>query len=137
MSDKCFIDTNIFAYSIDSANSDKQRRAKSLIEEIILNQRGVISTQVLQELYVVATRKLGIRPTEARKQMEYMLQFELVIVDAVLIKEAIDCSILDQISYWDALLVVSAANANCASLLTEDLNHGQMIKGVRVNNIFK
>ena len=69
--------------------------------------------------------------------MDNLLDFEVIEIDVPLIKEAIDCSILDQISYWDALVVVSAQKGGCALLLTEDLNHGQVIKGVKIENIFK
>ena len=57
MKDKFFIDTNIFIYSIDIANSKKQNRSKELIQEGILNDRGVISFQVVQEFINSAKKK--------------------------------------------------------------------------------
>jgi predicted nucleic acid-binding protein len=59
---------------------------------------------------------------------------ETVVVDRQLIEDAVDCSILNQLSFWDALIVTSAAAARCTTLLTEDLNHGQTIAGVRVEH---
>ncbi len=45
-------------------------------------------------------------------------------------------SILNRISFWDALIVVSAEKSACTELWTEDLNHGQTIRGVRIRNPF-
>jgi predicted nucleic acid-binding protein len=55
----------------------------------------------------------------------------------MLIKEAIDCAIINQLSFWDALIVVAAESARCEILWTEDLNHGQVIRGVRIENSLK
>jgi hypothetical protein len=52
----------------------------------------------------------------------------------MLIKEAIDCAIINRLSFWDALIVVAAESAHCEELWTEDLNPGQVIRGVRIEN---
>jgi len=137
MSDKVFIDTNILVYANDKTSPEKQYKCTVKIKEIHRHGNGVISTQVLHEFYVASTKKLKISPIEARRQIDSLLDFEIIEIDVPLIKEAIDCSILDQISYWDALVVVSAQKGGCGILLTEDLNHGQIIKGIKVENIFK
>ena len=137
MSVKFFIDTNIFIYLNDHASFEKQKKSRAKLEEIYSQGTGVISTQVLQEFYVVSTKKFKLPPVEVRKQVESMLDFEVINIDVPLIKEAIDSSILDQISYWDALIVASAQKGGCDHVLTEDLNHDQVIKGVKIVNIFK
>ena len=53
------------------------------------------------------------------------------------LREAIDCSIINRLSFWDALIVVSAESARCEILWTEDLNHGQVIRGVHIENPLK
>jgi predicted nucleic acid-binding protein len=60
-----------------------------------------------------------------------------VVVTPILIKEAIDCSIINRLSFWDALIVVSAESANCETLWTEDMNEGQIIRGVCIENPLK
>jgi predicted nucleic acid-binding protein len=60
-----------------------------------------------------------------------------VVISSTLIKDAIDCSIINRLSFWDALIVVSAEIAQCETLWTEDLNHGQIIRGVRIENPLK
>ena len=64
-------------------------------------------------------------------------RFETVIIIPDIIKEAIDCGIIDRLSFWDALIVVAAESANCEKLWTEDLNDGQVIRGVRIENPIK
>ena len=137
MNVKVFIDTNILVYLNDYGYPEKQNKCKARIKEIIKDGNGVISTQILHEFYVTLTKKLNIPAIDVRKQMDSFLDFEVIDVDVPLIKEAIDCSILDQISYWDALVIVCAQKGGCAILLTESLNHGQVIKGVKIENIFK
>ena len=137
MNAKVFIDTNILIYSNDKAFPDKQNKCRARMKEIFKEGNGVISTQILHEFYVASTRKLNLTPLEARRQIDNLLDFEVIEINVPLIKEAIDCSILDQISYWDALVVVCAQKGGCGLLLTEDLNHGQIIKGIKIENIFK
>jgi predicted nucleic acid-binding protein len=64
-------------------------------------------------------------------------RLETVVVLPVLIKEAIDCSLINRLSFWDALIVVTAESAHCEILWTEDLNHGQVIRGIRIENSLK
>jgi predicted nucleic acid-binding protein len=61
-------------------------------------------------------------------------RFETIVVSPTLIKDAIDCAIINRLSFWDALIVVSAESARCEIVWTEDLNHGQIIRGVRIEN---
>ena len=98
---------------------------------------GVISTQVLQEFYVAATAKLGADPLLVKDILRSLERLETVVVSPMLIKEAIDCSLINRLSFWDALIVVTAESAHCEILWTEDLNHGQVIRGVRIENPLK
>ena len=133
---KTFIDSNIMAYAADEADPDKRRTSQALLATLKDGQIGVVSTQVMQEFYVTAVKKLGIDPLLAKSLLHALRNYEVVIVDAVLIEEAVDCSILNQLSFWDALVVAAAEKARCDRILTEDLNHGQVIRGVRIENPF-
>jgi predicted nucleic acid-binding protein len=133
---KIFLDMNILVYAVDRGQPLK--RAINRLTTFDRNQvRGVISTQVMQEFYVVATRKLGIEPLMAKGLLNDFSRFELIQVQQAHIKEAIDCSVLNQLSFWDALILVSAESGECESLWTKDLNHGQVIRGVRIENPFQ
>ena len=135
---KIFIDTNILLYALDRNDPKKQKYCKKALQDIIKKDTpGVISTQILQEFYVAATRKMGVEPILAKRILQSFDNFEVILVDTHLIKEAIDCSILNQISFWDALIVICAQSAKCDKIWTEDLNHGQVIHGIQIENILK
>jgi len=131
---KVFMDTNILVYSMDGSNLLKQQTCRRLLREAATQNTGVISTQVMQEFYVAATSKLRADPLIVKDILRSFERFEIVVVLPSLIKEAIDCSIIQRLSFWDALIIVAAESANCETLLTEDLNNGQVIRGVRIEN---
>jgi len=134
---KVFLDTNIFVYSLDQSDFSKREKCRNLIKSLIDQNSGVISTQVLQELYVAATSKLGADPLLVKDIIRSLERLETVVVSPMLIKEAIDCSLINRLSFWDALIVVTAESAHCEILWTEDLNHGQVIRGVLIENPLK
>ena len=133
---KVFIDTNIFIYAIDEFNPEKKERSRQVVKNAVENLTAVISTQVLQELYVAGTTKLGVDPLIMKSVVTSLDKIETVVVDTDLIKEAVDTSILNRISFWDALVVAAAESAQCEILYTEDLNNGQVIRGVKIINPF-
>lgn len=135
--EKTFVDTNILLYAIDRHDHAKQMKARRLIESLSGEGTGVISTQVIQEFYVGATRKLGVDPLQAKDMLIALAGMEIVVVDMDLIHNAVDCSILNKLSFWDALIITSAEKASCRQLWTEDLNDGQTVRGVRIVNPFR
>lgn len=134
MSGKIFLDSNILVYAQDAGSADKQRKSRDVIARLAQSGDGVISTQVLQEFYVAATKKLGVAPLAAKGVLKTFSMCETVQVSPQLIHEAIDCSILNVLSFWDALVLASAASAGCSTVYSEDLNAGQIILGVKVEN---
>lgn len=134
MRDKFFIDTNIFAYAVDQANKTKQATARKLIATQA--RKAAISTQVMQEFFVAATRKLNISALKAKELVHKLGGFQCIQITTTLVHQAIDTMILNQISYWDALIVVAAIEAKCNVILTEDMNSGQVISGIEIKNPF-
>ena len=134
MPGRVFIDSNVLAYAQDARSAAKQRASRALISALAGSGDGVISTQVLQEFYVTATRKLGVPPLVAKGVLKTLAVFEIVQVSPMLIQEAVDCSILNQLSFWDSLILAAAAAAGCSTVYSEDLNPGQSILGVTVKN---
>ena len=61
---------------------------------------------------------------------------ELIKIDLELIEQAIDISVLSQISFWDSLVIAAAEKANCEYVVSEDLNTGQLYRGVKLLNPF-
>ena len=133
---KIFIDTNILVYALDKNEPVKQAKARDLLRKTESDRLGVISTQVLQEYYIVATQKLKVRPEMAKKIISSLSKFETVVINQPIIEKAIDISMLNKISFWDALIVASAAAARCRVIWTEDLNHDQIINKVKIENPF-
>jgi len=133
---KVFVDTNILVYSMDKNDPEKMIRSRNLLKELKDPLYGVISTQVLQEFYVASIKKLKAEPLLVKSILKTFENFEIVTISPEIINDGIDCSILNQISFWDALIVVAAGHAKCDRLWTEDLNHGQVIRGVKIINPF-
>lgn len=134
---KVFLDTNILIYSLDQSDSRKRNKSRELIRGLTAGNNAVISTQVMQEFYVAATGRLGADPLLIKDILRSLEHIETVVVTPTLIKEAIDCAIIHRLSFWDALIVTCADSAQCETLWTEDLNHGQIIRSVRIENPFK
>jgi len=133
---KSFIDLNILIYALDQADPAKQQKARVLLKTLQEKESGVISTQVLQEFYVVSTAKLKLNVALVKKIIVTLKYFKTITVDLKMIDEAIDCSALNKISFWDALVVTTAKASGCHSIWSEDLGHGQLIDGVRIINPF-
>lgn len=136
MKARVFLDTNVLLYADDEDAGTKRDRAREVISAALAEGYGVISTQVLQEYYVNATRKLRLDPLKARSRLEIYLSFEVIAIRADHLLGAIDLHRLREISFWDALVAKCAAESGCERLLTEDLQHGAKLDGVLVENPF-
>lgn len=135
---KVFLDTNILLYAMDQADLEKKMKARALLRSIADEEHiGVVSTQVLQEFYVASTRKLNLEPLLVKAIMHSFSNLEVVTVTAKLIQEAIDCSIINRLSFWDSLIVIAAESSNCEKIWSEYLNDGQVVRGVRITNPLK
>lgn len=132
-----FLDTNVLVYADDLDAGTKREKARGILDEALASGEGVVSTQVLQEFFVISTGKLGVEPALARRKVELLAEMDLVRVDLDLILAAIDLSRLHSFSFWDALIVRAAAAAGCGRLLSEDLQHGQVVDGVRIEDSFR
>ena len=75
-------------------------------------------------------------PIIAKGALHYFEKFDVVTVNTKLIADAIDCSIINQLSFWDSLIVVAAESVMCNIIYTEDLNEGQVIRGVKIVNLY-
>jgi len=136
-SSRSFVDTNVFVYAADVGSTEGAKR--DVASCLLADESGlVVSTQVLQEFYVVVTRKLrpSMSAEEAAQSVQRMTRLEVVLLDVPLVRRAIDTSRSATISLWDALVVEAALRAKCDRIVTEDLSHGRTIHGVTVHNPF-
>ncbi len=136
MSERVFIDTNVLVYADDADAKVKQKKAREILKKHIGAGTAVLSTQVLQEFYAIATRKLGLEAGIARGRVETFARLDIVVIRPEHILAAIDLQRLRSLSFWDALVVRAAVSAGCARLLSEDMNDGQIIDGVRIEDPF-
>lgn len=133
-----FVDTNVLAYAHDRSETAKQPVARALLEGLWRDRTGVLSAQVLQELYVVVTRKLDppMPRGAARELVVVYATWPVVPVDVPLILAASELEERHTLSFWDALVVEAAGRAGATRLVTEDLQPGRRIGGVTIENPF-
>lgn len=132
-----FVDTNVLLYALDPRDPGKQRAAQRWVERCWQLDCGRLSTQVLNELYVNLRRlapALGIE--QARRIVREYRAWTPWIVDDDTVDLAWTLQDDVALHYWDALMVAAAQQQGCKWLLTEDLQHDQLIDGLRVLNPF-
>ncbi len=136
--DLAFVDTNVLVYAHDTSQGAKHDAARDLVLRLWADRTGALSTQVLQEFYVVATHRLDppMPPTEARELVALYAAWSLVVIDAELILDATIREQRDVLSFWDALIVEAARRAGADRLLTEDLQDERDFDGTVVENPF-
>lgn len=134
-----FVDTNVLVYQLDARNPDKQGRAKAWLDHLWASRTGRISSQVLQEFYVTVTRKMspGLDREVARKVVQALWAWSPVLTDDRIFVAAWMLQDRFELSWWDSLIVAAAKASQCSHLLTEDLQHGQDLDGLRVVNPFR
>jgi predicted nucleic acid-binding protein len=134
---RSFIDTNLLVYADSADAADKQARATALIAQHLREGSGVISTQVLHEFVNAAIRKLALPLEIVRARVRLYSRFETVNASPAAVHDALDLHALHQVSFWDALILQAARQSGCVQLLTEDLQAGAVIGGVRIVNPFE
>lgn len=135
-----FIDTNIFVYLFDETDARKRGIAGQLIRNALETRGAQISHQVIQETLNVLTRKLPspMSAADARRFLEKVLApLWLARPSLALYQRGLDLQARYGFSFYDSLIVAAALEGGCARLLSEDLQHGQQIEGLTIENPFK
>jgi len=135
MSDKTFVDTNILIYAHDKDASEKHQIAKAVLRELWSERTGVLSMQVLQEFYVNVTRKIRspLSKDSARLVVNGYALWCMETTPAE-ISAAFRIEDESQIGFWDAMIISSAVKSGATRILSEDLNAGQRIAGILIEN---
>lgn len=134
-----FVDTNILVYAEDRDAKAKHAAARDLVLKLWNERSGVLSIQVLQELYVNITRKLK-KPLSSPKALEIVeeyLTWTVIENTGKLLTSAIELQQKAQLSFWDAMIVQAAIDGGCDTLYSEDLNAGQRFGTLVIVNPFK
>ena len=139
MSDRFFLDTDIFVYSFDRSAGVKARKAAQLIRKALTTQKGLISYQVVQEFFHVALRKFS-RPMKVADAEQYLGTVFRPLLGVhssqALYAEALHLQATNGLAWYDSLIVSAAIQAQCDVLFTEDLQHGQRFGTLQVANPF-
>lgn len=134
-----FLDTNILAYSFDHSSPQKQALAQTLIRQLLSSQRGAISTQVVQEFINVALRRFTRRFTVSECR-EYAGAVLMPLCKHFPTFATFDHALLLQeetgYSFYDTLILAAAIETGCSTLLSEDLQNGRTVHGVKIINPF-
>jgi predicted nucleic acid-binding protein len=136
--DRVFVDSNILVYAYDSDAAEKHEIARGRLAHLWDQERGALSIQVLQEFYVIATRKLS-RPISRRAARGVIDSYDSWSPHRPVTADLVTASELEErhhVSFWDALVIISAERCECTTLLSEDLQDGQRFGPVTVRNPF-
>jgi predicted nucleic acid-binding protein len=136
--ERTFVDTNVLVYAYDVDAEHKHEIAKRHLAELWDDQTGALSVQVLQEFYVTVTRKLP-KPVTRRTARELIATYDTWVPHRPVVADIVAASELEErhrLSFWDALVVVSAQRCECTTLLSEDLQHGRRFGTVTVVDPF-
>jgi predicted nucleic acid-binding protein len=125
MSDKVFLDTNILLYTIG------QHDVRTPVAEALVEQGGVVSVQVLNELASVAHRKLKMSWQEVADALGAIriLCPSVVPIAAETHDAALRLAVRHGFHIYDALIMAAALLAGCGTLYSEDMQSGQVIGG--------
>jgi predicted nucleic acid-binding protein len=139
MSDRFFLDTNLLVYAVDPSDPAKQDIALKWVTAAHQNGDGVLSYQVVQEWFNVVLRKAAVplKPNEATSLYRALIEpLWRIQSSRELLDTALDLHREHSLSWWDSLIVSAAIQGGCSQLLSEDLQHGREVSGVRIHNPF-
>lgn len=126
MTDKIFLDTNLWIYLYAKNPPEKYQK----VEEIIKSSSSLIlvSTQVLGELFHVLTRKNFTLKTDAITIISDMVNtFPVQAITTAEVIQALEINAKYNYSYWDSLIIATALLSECSIIYSEDMQHNQLI----------
>ena len=133
-----FVDAHILLRSEDGSDKAKQARAIEWLQALWVRRCGRVSTQVLNEFYVNATRKLkpGMPAGDARAEVRRYQRWQPWVLDHATVETAWAVESRFGFGYWDSLIVAAAKAQGCRYLLSEELQHEQTVDSVQIINPF-
>lgn len=130
-----FLDSNVLLYAAGGKAEAPEKHERAL--EILMMNFG-LSSQVLAEFYVNATRKgpQPLSPDAARQWVSQLAKKPCQVIDNAVVSSGIAISQRYQTSYWDGAILAAAKRLGAGTVFSEDMNHGQDYGGVQVINPF-
>lgn len=139
MTDRFFVDTNVLIYARDTRDFRKQSRALQWLDSLRQKKALVVSHQILAEYYSVVRARLrpGLDTRDARLDLSTFMTWTVITPDTSLYSLAFAVEDTYRFSWWDCLIVAAAMRGGCTHLLTEDIQHGQDLGGLKVLDPFR
>lgn len=136
---RVFLDTNVFVYLFDTSAPAKQAQARALVKDCLATGRGAVSHQVVQEFANVALHKMRAPMSAAECAQvidELLVPMLRVGFSPELVHSALAIRQETRYHWYDSLVVAAAIEARCDLLCSEDLQHHQQVRGLRIENPF-
>jgi len=133
------IDSNVLVYVYDPRDRSKQDVAAFVLDRLIHQGRAALSVQCLTEFFNATTRKLPERlsPADALVRVTRLVSScRILDLTPAIVLEGCRGAMSHSLSIWDALIWATAKLNQVPYVLTEDLQHGLLLEGVRIQNPF-
>lgn len=133
-----FVDTNVLLYAVSTLPDEAAKAAKA--QAILTDRDLAMSVQVLQKVYVQATRKSRPEPLTHEEALGFIHSWRRFFTHDITLEilgDALAIKSRYQLSYWDSAIIAAAGASNCSEVLSEDMGDGQDYAGVKVVNPFK
>ena len=139
VTERRFVDTNLFVYAHDESAGRKREIARDLIAGLWETREGCLSIQVMQETFVNLTRKVPnpLPSRDAAALVEDLSAWKVHVPGPRDVLSAVELHDRVGVSFWDAMILTSARSLGCRFFYSEDLNAGQTYDGVLVVNPFE
>ena len=139
MADRILVDTNILLYAYDRGELTKQPQALVVLDSLVVHDLGVLTSQVLAEFFVNATKKLQppLTVQEAYGRIQnYLSSWQVLDIPGSIVLEAVRGVRTYRMAYWDAQIWASARVNQIPIIFSEDFGEDVTIEGVRFVNPF-
>ncbi|HWE07195.1 MAG TPA: PIN domain-containing protein [Rhizomicrobium sp.] len=130
------LDTNILVYAVDARDRRKHALAVDILKAAV-RLDCPLALQAIGEFYVAAVGKVKLAPDDARERaLQLMTGFEAFAHSASAVRAGLEESARGRFSFWDAVLLASAAEAGCSVILSEDMHDGARLGSIAICNPF-
>ena len=134
MTEKCFADSNIWIYSFSDDDPVRQAKARDWLAS---TQLKAVSWQVINEVCANLIHKKGKNEAFIHNVVTFICKScEVIDFNIPLLEAASDLRSRHSVSFWDSLIVAAALSAECATLASEDMQHGRKFERMTIRNIF-
>ena len=138
MRDRIFFDTSILVYAFTIDEPKKHEKCKELVKKAFNGMiKGVVSNQVLSELFFVLTRKKGIEEQKAEIIVNSLIlsdNWEKINYTHETVEKAKKLAIELNLSFWDALIAATLSENNIDKIYTENEKDFKKLKWLKVKN---